>query len=495
MPPTTRSRAEGRRTGVLVRISDADPDDEAGVERQERDCRELAARLGWSVTEVFVENDTSAYKRRKVALPDGSSALRVVRPEFRRLLGDLASGALDALIAYDLDRVVRDPRDLEDLIDVVEQNGIPTRAVTGSLDLSNDAGITMARVMVAVANKSSRDTARRVRRKHEELAEQGKYHGGGLRCYGYADDRHTVIEAEAKVVREIARRILDGHSSRAIAQDLTKRGVPTKLGSKRADGELKGWSNRSVHSVVTNGRVAGLRTFRGEIVGKATWPAILDRDTWDRVRLTLEERANGSTNRLIRWLTGVLLCGQCGDTLCGWGGPHGPRYWCATERRIGGCGKTAIQAAQVEDTAERLIVAYLKRPDVVADLAEATSAKSVAAARDEAKADQEQLKELASMWAKKMITMPEYLAARKEIEQRLSRWQGVLRQAVPGTLRAVLNADSIETGWGKLDPAGRRDVARVVFPHGIEIVPPTIRFAFDPKRLNVLRHPRGPRDE
>ena len=42
----------------------------------------------------------------------------------------------------------------------VETHKIPTAAVTGSLDLSTDSGITMARIMVAIANKSSRDTAR-----------------------------------------------------------------------------------------------------------------------------------------------------------------------------------------------------------------------------------------------------------------------------------------------------------------------------------------------
>jgi site-specific DNA recombinase len=31
------------------------------VEHQEADCRELAARLGWSVTEMFCDNDLRAY--------------------------------------------------------------------------------------------------------------------------------------------------------------------------------------------------------------------------------------------------------------------------------------------------------------------------------------------------------------------------------------------------------------------------------------------------
>ncbi len=204
----TRARV----AGVYVRISDDKAENAAGVARQEQDCRALANREGWSVGEVYTENDTSAYKRRKVKLPDGSTSLRVVRPAFRWMLDDVASGRVNAVIGYDLDRIARDPRDLEDLIDLVETHKVPTRAVTGSLSLSDDAGVTMARVMVAIANKSSRDTSRRVIRKQLEMAEQGKHKGGGIRSFGYEKDGMTVCEDEAEALREVARRILAGES-------------------------------------------------------------------------------------------------------------------------------------------------------------------------------------------------------------------------------------------------------------------------------------------
>jgi site-specific DNA recombinase len=69
----------------------------------------------------------SAFKRRRIPLPDGRIELRTVRPGFRRALAMLADG----LIALDLDRAMRDPRDLEDLIDLVEQSSprIPVEPV------------------------------------------------------------------------------------------------------------------------------------------------------------------------------------------------------------------------------------------------------------------------------------------------------------------------------------------------------------------------------
>src|SRR5215831_10762296 len=120
-----------RATILLVRISDARDDDTDGVDRQTATLRRDAARDGWGIgpaaTHVIVENDTSAYKRRKVCrtcykpgrsctcppLPDGGkrpTVLRTIRPGFHRALAMLNSGAADGLLALDLDRVARDPR-------------------------------------------------------------------------------------------------------------------------------------------------------------------------------------------------------------------------------------------------------------------------------------------------------------------------------------------------------------------------------------------------
>ena len=83
---------------LLARISDARGDGR-GVTDQERDGLALAEKLGWSVAHVLHEPDTSAFKRRRVVLPDGTKALRVVRPKFREALDLLATGQADALIA------------------------------------------------------------------------------------------------------------------------------------------------------------------------------------------------------------------------------------------------------------------------------------------------------------------------------------------------------------------------------------------------------------
>ncbi|MFD9519309.1 recombinase family protein [Streptomyces sp. NPDC059979] len=484
------------RAVLLVRISYRKPDDDAdqtgvegegkrrradfskGIGRQEDDGRALAERLGWQVAEVIPEDDTSAFKRRKIKLPDGSTALRTVRPGFRRALELLASGEADGLIADDLDRVARDPRDLEDLIDVVESRRprIPVESVTGSLRLDNDANITMARVMVAVANKSSRDTARRVTRKHEELAAEGKPGGGGFRGYGYTADGHEPIEAEAAILREIGARVLGewdgwtdeqrakivpevGESLNSIAADLQRRKVPTVTG--------KPWGDRSVRSVVTKPSVAGLRAYKGEVVGKAVWEPIIPVETWERICARLAGRARNVDLTLQRWLTGVLRCSLCGHMLMGWAGTGGVRYWCATPE--GGCGKIAVKAAFVEDEVERQVLELLGKPAVLEQLRHVADTETSADARAELAEDEAQLKQMAAMWARREITFPEYTEARRIVEARVKESRALIHSRAPRVLRALLEGD-VTAGWGRLTPADKREVVLALVP-GYDVLP------------------------
>ncbi len=64
------------------------------------------------------------------------------------------------MVAYDLDRAVRDPRDFEDLIDAKVLYGFDVHSTTGNLRLDTDSDVAIARLLVAMANKSSADMAR-----------------------------------------------------------------------------------------------------------------------------------------------------------------------------------------------------------------------------------------------------------------------------------------------------------------------------------------------
>lgn len=312
---------------LYLRLSDLRVEDD--FDKRKAKLEAFASALGWTVFRVIVENDlipardgkvrmASAFKRRKIKTPSGRVELRVVRPGFREILDDITTGRVNGLLAEDLDRIVRDPRDLEDLLDACAQTGASARSLSGSLTLTDggtEAEKSMARVLVAMANKSSADTARRVAEGRER--HWGESYQGGVRPFGYIAATDTgahhrtllIVPDEAAIICKIAADILDrGISLKAVLRWLRADQVATVRGGQ--------WNNRLVKQVVTKPAVAGLAAYRGQLK-PAPWPAILERDVWERLceRLAANEAPGGaSTSNEPRYLlTGIARCGVCGD--------------------------------------------------------------------------------------------------------------------------------------------------------------------------------------
>jgi DNA invertase Pin-like site-specific DNA recombinase len=171
------------------------------VKRQLEDCRKLAASLGWVVGEEYVDNDLSAYSGKP-------------RPEYQRMLLDLADGARDAVIVYHVDRLTRRPIELEQFLDVLTAANVRhVRFVAaGDLDIGNGDGLMVLRMLLAVAANESATKSRRVKRKMEQNAAAGLPHGGYRRPFGYAEDKITIVPAEAEVIRTLAERLVAGES-------------------------------------------------------------------------------------------------------------------------------------------------------------------------------------------------------------------------------------------------------------------------------------------
>ena len=112
------------------------------------DLRARVASIGGTVDREIPENAVSAFKRKRVQLPDGTYGFRVVQPEWEKILTALRRGECNALMVPDIGRATRDPRTLEDLIDAVELYGLYVASLTGNIDLTTHAGISAARGLV-----------------------------------------------------------------------------------------------------------------------------------------------------------------------------------------------------------------------------------------------------------------------------------------------------------------------------------------------------------
>lgn len=296
MPASTPLRA-----AIYCRISLSRFGDTTKVDDQEKVCRQIARQRGWTVADqhVFKDNSVSAWRR------------DVRRPGWEAMLQAIRDKQLDAIVVYHGDRLIRQPWDLELLLDLAKQ-GILLASPTGDRDLSNPDDQFVLRIEAAMACREVENTSRRLKAQYDRLAEKGivRLGGRGGRAFGFEPDGLTVRESDAQIIREVARRILTGEPIGAIARDLNTRGVTTTTGGP--------WDHGSLKKLMMRPRLAGLVARHGRIIGPAAWPAILDSGTWETVRATLENKAAAfdyATNARRYLLSGIALCGSCEQPL------------------------------------------------------------------------------------------------------------------------------------------------------------------------------------
>jgi site-specific DNA recombinase len=448
------------RAAIYTRIS-SDGGMALGVARQEQDCRALAAQRGWTIVDVYVDNDISA---------SGGKP----RPAYRRLLNDLTENLVDAVVVWDLDRLHRRPRELEEFLDLADRHKIALASVGGDVDLATPQGRMVARIKGAVSRQEVEQISRRLRRKQLELAQAGRVSSGGIRPFGYTADRMSVVHHEAEVVREAANRVLAGESLGGIAADLTARGVATVRGGP--------WSRTTIREMLLRPRIAGLRQYQGAVIGKATWPPILDRETYEGVRAVLNHphrRPPGLTNARKHLLSGIATCGVCGSPLkIHHGGPSAPLAYSCQKR---GCGKVRRSLHHLDQFVTALVIARLTRANIkpVPDADDDQLGEQIAAV-------EARLEVVTVAFADDLaVTADQVRAMTRRLRNTLDQLQGRQADRMRSTVLAGLGGADLAGTWASLSLSRRRAIISVLAES--VIVLPTVRRGrgFDPSRIDI----------
>jgi site-specific DNA recombinase len=439
-----------RASAIYARISSDREGTQAGVRRQVDDCHALAERRGWPVAEVYVDDDVSAFSGRR-------------RPEYRRMLADLSAGTVDAVVVWHLDRLHRQPRELEEFIDVCDAAKVKNLAtVSGDIDLATGDGLLHARIMGAVASKESADKSRRIRRKHEELAAEGKPSGGGARPYGFELDKVTVRADEAAVIRETAGRLLGGESLGSVCRDLNDRQLFTST--------AKQWQPSRLRRMMQTGRISGQREHHDVIVGPAQWPAIITTHQTSQLRTKLNDPARKRTRAPRRYvLSGMVRCGRCDQKMVSRPRANGDRcYVCNSGPGRPGCGRISIAAENLEALVIEAVLYRLDSPELAValtnDIPNDTVSTDTQTALD---ADQTQLEELAAAYGEGKFSLAEWLAARTPIETRITTARKKLSRLTNTTVLDGYLGDSahLRTLWDDLTISRRQAIIKALLDH------------------------------
>jgi DNA invertase Pin-like site-specific DNA recombinase len=440
---------------IYARISADVEGKSLGVQRQLEDCRKLAADRGWPVGAEYVDNDVSAFSGKP-------------RREYTRMLADLQSGARDAVIVYNLDRLHRRPVELEEFVALCEHVGVSQVAtVTADIDLGNDDGLFMARIFAAFAAKESGRKSARVRRKLLQNAEQGLPHGS-VRPFGYEDDKITLRESEAAVVREMVDRYLAGQSVKSLTVWLNESGIAPAVATA--------WHTPAVRQILRSGRIAGLREHRGQVIGPAKWPAIITPAERDRVLARMAARSVTKTRAARTYLlSGMLRCGRCGNRLFSQARHVNPdnrvrRYVCLKGPDHGGCGRLTVVAEPVEQLLTEAVLTRLDSPQLAEVLAGKSSPNhDVAALAALVEADQARLDEVAGLYAEGAISAREWIAARDPITNRIQQARRDIAEATDTSEVYELagTGGALREQWPDLDLERQRAIIKSILDHAV----------------------------
>lgn len=334
------------RAAIYLRISLDQTGEHLAVSRQRADCAAIVESRGWLLYGEYLDNSLSATDASKV------------RPSYDRMVADYETGLFDAIVCWDLDRLTRQPRQLEDWIDRAEKRGLALVTANGEADLTTDAGRLFARIKVAVAKSEVERKSRRQKRQQQQRAEMGKPPAGGNRLTGYTSSGEIVAD-EAFMVQTIFERFSSGDSLRGIASWLQAEGFPTRSGGT--------WTGDTVSGILRNPRYAGRSMYKGVDMGEGQWPALIDAPTFNAVSSRLAARATGVT-RERKWLgSGLYFC-ECGRRVRGSGGSGGHRYACRDRCYY----RTAMP---IDEMVTKVMRARLGRPDLAGLLSGSEDAK------------------------------------------------------------------------------------------------------------------------
>lgn len=466
---------------IYARVSLDRTGEAASVTRQQQDAAELAVLRGWTVVETLIDNDVSAAGKKR-------------RPGFEALLEAIAGGRASVVVAWSLDRLTRNRRDTVRLIETCQAAAATIALVRGTdMDLATPSGRMVADILASVARNEIEVKSDRQTRATRQAAEAGR-RVAGSRAFGYTlrckddcplDHEHwgttgDLEPDEAAAVRDAYGWLIDGVSVAEIARRWNARGLLTPANARTTGGNQ--WRSASVSTCLKKPRNAGLREYRGEIVAKATWPAIVDEETFYAARAILTDptRRTRAENYRMHLLTGVARCGRCGSLVQSGSKNHATLYVCRKR-------DLKRYAEPIEAVVELTMVEALKRPEFARAFTTPSaeggpSASELLAEADELRRRQEGL---AVAYAEGVVTLAQLTKGTERLRKSITDVEARIQSADPvaGKMVMVASATDVEAAWRALPVLTRRRIIDRLAV--VTIKPSRPGGAFDPESVSI----------
>jgi DNA invertase Pin-like site-specific DNA recombinase len=242
----------------------------------------------------------------------GWSGGSMARPALQQLLADVASGKVDVIVVYKVDRLTRSLADFARIVEALDKAGASFVSVTQAFNTTTSMGRLTLNVLLSFAQFEREVTSERIRDKVAASKRKGMWMGGPVPLGYRLDNRKLLIdENEAETVRLIFRRYLELGSVGILADELAAAGVRTKVRwytNGRSVGGVA-FTRGSLAQLLQNPLFAGKVSHRGELFD-GEHDAIIDEGLWEQAQRLFatnrRERLHGARVRSPSLLTGLI---------------------------------------------------------------------------------------------------------------------------------------------------------------------------------------------
>jgi DNA invertase Pin-like site-specific DNA recombinase len=403
---------------------------------------------------------------------DKLSGARDDRPQLELVLNRLSRG--DTLIVWKLDRLGRSLPHLVEIINDLRARKIGFKSITESgIDTTSDMGELVFLIFAWLAQFERNIIIERTVAGRQAARARGKFTGSPRR---YGDEPRgekqkaaitpEQVAAERDVLLEVTERLLGGETAGSIVRDLNTRKIPTTNG--------KHWRSNSLRQVMANPNIA----------------PIIGQDESDKLQRIFADPLRKQQGRPARHLlSGIVRC-QCGNRMYVQGRSDGkPRYTCYSNVAVGNCGKVWVAAHLLEEHITEKTIKWLCGPGLAVVRNRLMQLdRDLTLTAQKMHADEIELETLAKLKGQGRFTVPEWLALRDPIEERIRAARDLLAKepavlaltGIPGTRKAL------EAAWQDWDMERKRSILKAAIAE-LKVYPTASRgpVPFDEDRVQL----------
>ena len=263
------------------------------------------------------------------------------REGFLRMIDDAVKHRkIDLILTKSVSRFARNTVDSLSTIRLLKENGVEVYFEKENIYTFDSKGEMLLTIMSSIAQEESRSISENVSWGVQRRFEEGKYSVGYSTFLGYdkgKDGKLVINPEQAKTVRYIFLRFLEGKTPYSIAKELMERGMRTGAGNAK-------WSTEGVVRILQNEKYCGnailQKTYKRDLLSRRVanngevrkylvengHEAIITPEQFEMAQQELEARRKENRQHSSKSIfTSKLVCGDCGCFF-------GSKVWHSTDK-------------------------------------------------------------------------------------------------------------------------------------------------------------------